>query len=133
MLGMYCQFRRDQHEIVHPSGLERWLKQEVPEDVKNTIFIYRHRESENFVIAEWVGSGIFREVLCIGRSLGNFNRKQAQQLIRMYRQSIHGGEMAKVLRQQERNRISAEQDRNDEKKELMERRKSPRIMVGYGS
>jgi len=131
MLGMPCQFRPDQHEIIHPP-LEDFVMRAVSEQkLRDSLFIYRHRLWRTFVIALWVGPSEFVDVMNLGMSLGNFTRQRAKRLGQALNQSTSGKQFAKSLRQHQRDGLSQLQNESDEDADRFAYRNSTKESVSF--
>lgn len=84
MLGMVSLYLSEEHTIINGSGIPEWLEQLVKGDPrrKNRLFLLRYNKLGVFCICEWVGGGndTFVDVMNLGKSLGNFRKKEAQEL-----------------------------------------------------
>jgi hypothetical protein len=83
MLGMVSNYTPDEHTIIE-GELSLWLKRLIENDPvrKHKLFVVRYNKIGTFVIAEWLGrpKDVFVDVLNMGKSLANFNRKKADEL-----------------------------------------------------
>lgn len=132
MFGAAQQFRSQIQTVVHPE-LEGWILRAASEPtVRGSLFIYRHHGSGNFVIALW-SDGCkqrFVDLITLGPA-PVFTHEQAGRFRQMINQPTCGRELAKMLRQSERNRIT---DLEQETAETQERRNeilNPKISVGW--
>ena len=86
MLGMVSLYLSKEHTIIDGSGIPEWLKQLVEGNPrrKGCLFLLRYNKLGVFCICEWIGGGkdTFVDVLNLGKSLGNFGKKEAQELRR---------------------------------------------------
>lgn len=86
ILGLVSVYTSDEHTIIKRGELSEWLKRLVEGDPrrKDCLFLLRYNELEVFCICEWVGGGndTFVDVMNLGKSLGNFGRKDANDLRR---------------------------------------------------
>lgn len=103
MLGMVSNYNPDEHTIIEGGGIALWLKQLVEGDPqrKGRLFLVRYNKLEVFVIAEWLGlpRDVFVDVMNLGKSLGNFGQKEAQELRRRLFAPVTAEETARMIRQ----------------------------------
>ncbi len=85
MLGLVSCYNPDEHTIIR-GEMSEWLERLVEGNSRREgcLFLLRYNRLEVFCICEWVGGGrdTFVDVLNLGKSLGNFDQKQAQELRR---------------------------------------------------
>lgn len=83
MLGLVSNYNVTDHTVIG-GELSRWIGQLTNGDPqrKNKLFLVRYNQLGVFVIAEWLGKpkDVFVDVLNLGKSLGNFGYKAAQEL-----------------------------------------------------
>jgi hypothetical protein len=83
MLGLLSCYNSEEHTIVR-GELSEWLERLVKGDPRRggCLFLLRYNELGVFCICEWIGGGrdTFVDVLNLGKSLGNFDNKQAWEL-----------------------------------------------------
>jgi len=100
MLGMVSCYNSDEHTIIR-GELSEWLERLVEGDPRREgcLFLLRYNKLEVFCICEWVGGGndTFVDVLNLGKSLGNFDQKQAQELRRRLFASDTAEETSKAI------------------------------------
>lgn len=86
MLGLVSLYNSDEHTVISGSGIPEWLERLVEGSPKRRgcLFLLRYNKLGVFCICEWVGGGrdTFVDVLNLGKSLGNFGHKEAQELRR---------------------------------------------------
>lgn len=86
MLGMVSLYTSAEYTIIKGSGIPEWLKRLVEGDPqrKGCLFLLRYNKLGVFCICEWIGGGndTFVDILNLGKSLGNFGKKEAQELRR---------------------------------------------------
>lgn len=85
MLGMISVYSPEEHTIID-GEIGRWVSRLVegyPQRQGN-LFVLRYNKLGVYCICEWVGGGndTFVDVLNLGKSLGNFGQKEAQELKR---------------------------------------------------
>jgi hypothetical protein len=133
MVGLAVQYDVLQHRIVDADLID-WLKRQVVSDerLRGNLFLYRHLQTGNFIVAVWVNHkyGAFREIMNLGLQK-KFPRWRAGELVKMLQCPLSGKELVRGLRQEERNRISAEQEKNDEKRERIRRARSSKMSVSF--
>lgn len=85
MLGLVSNYNSAEHRIIG-GDLSRWVDGLIEGDPrrKGRLFVVRYNKLGVFVIAEWLGKpkDVFVDVLNLGKSLANFDRKGAQELRR---------------------------------------------------
>ena len=85
MLGLLSCYNSEEHTILG-GELSEWLKRLVEGDPKRKgcLFVVHYNKLEVYCICEWVGGGndTFVDVLNLGKSLGDFGQKEAQELRR---------------------------------------------------
>ena len=85
MLGLLSCYNPDEHTIIR-GEMSEWLKrlvEGIPQR-KGCLFLIRYNKLGVYCICEWIGGGhdTFVDVLNLGKSLGNFGQKEAQELKR---------------------------------------------------
>lgn len=100
MLGLVSVYNTDEHTIVR-GGISEWLNrlvEGIPQR-EGCLFLLHYNKLEVFCICEWVGGGhdTFVDVLNLGKSLGNFDQKQAQDLRRRLFASVTAEETSKAI------------------------------------
>lgn len=84
MLGLVSNYTSAEHTVIEGSGIPEFLIRLVEDDPqrKGRLFLVRYHKLEVFVIAEWLGRpyDVFVDVMNLGKSLGNFGQKEAQEL-----------------------------------------------------
>ena len=115
MLGQVCEYRRDQHRVIQPRLLN-WIKRQVPRgNLRDSLFIYRHLEHNTFVVASWSRRNRdFQDIINIGLSLDNFTEQVAEQFRVRVRDTFTRHELIRILKQEERNKLTNMQEENDE-------------------
>ena len=80
MLGMVSLYTSTEHTIIEGSGIPEFLARLVVD----RLFLLRYNKLGVFCICEWTDNhkDTFTDVLNLGKSLGNFGRKAAQELRR---------------------------------------------------
>lgn len=83
MLGLVSDYSSDEHAIIG-GELSIWLKKLMEGDParKDRLFLLRYIKLEVFCICEWLGKpkDVFVDVMNLGKSLGNFDMKKANEL-----------------------------------------------------
>lgn len=86
MLGLVSCYTSTEHTIIKGSGLPEYLISLVKDDPrrKDCLFLLRYNELGVFCICEWTDThkDTFVDVMNLGKSPRNFNRKDAQELRR---------------------------------------------------
>ena len=113
-----CFYDEKQHEIFN-SEVARWARRNAPAGWKDRLFTYHHQITENFVVAVWAKEpyGIISDIINLGKSMGNFNKPRANELMRRMWKPNDPVEMAQQINQQARNFDSRQQDKQGEKAE----------------
>lgn len=132
MFGAAQPFRPQVQTVVHPE-LEGFIRRATSgPTVRGRLFIYKHYSTGNFVIALWSDNCKQRFVDLI--NLGPapvFTHEQASRFRQMINQPTCGRELAKMLRQSERNRITELEQEADETKERRNEMFNPKVSVGW--
>jgi hypothetical protein len=85
MLGLVSNYNSDEHTIIG-GEIGRWVSELIKGDPrrKGKLFVVRYNKLGVFCICEWLAGpkDIFVDVMNLGESLGNFDRKQARELHR---------------------------------------------------
>ena len=101
MLGLVSCYNQDEHTIIQTGELPGWLTRLVKGDPQREgcLFLLRYNKLEVFCICEWVGGGndTFVDVINLGKSLGNFGRKEANDLRRRLFAPITAEETSKAI------------------------------------
>ncbi len=115
MLGQLCRYRKDQHRVIQPRML-KWIKRQVPRgSLRDSLFLYRHLQHGTFVVASWSQIGrTFQDIINLGPSLDNFTHGVAEQFRIRVRDTFTRQELAKFLKQHNRDELTSLQDENDE-------------------
>ena len=83
MLGLVSNYNREKHTIIE-GELSRWLNRLVEGDPQREgrLCVIRYNKLGVLVIAEWLGrpKDVFVDVMNLGKSLGEFDYKKAQEL-----------------------------------------------------
>ena len=119
-----CVYDEKQHEVLS-SEVARWSSRNAPADWKDRLFTYRHSITENFVVAVWADKpfGIFTDVLNLGKSLSNFNRETADELLRRMWQPLSPSTISQQINRTQSDFHSKQVEKNNEMKELINRRR----------
>ena len=83
MLGLVSCYNSDEHTIIR-GELSEWLNRlvkDIPQR-EGCLFLLRYNKLGVYCVCEWIGRGrdTFVDVKNLGKSLGNFGRKEAQDL-----------------------------------------------------
>ena len=83
MLGVVSLYDQEEHTIIR-GGISEWLERlvEGSPQRKGRLFLLRYNKLAVYCICEWSGNykDTFTDVMNLGKSLGNFDQKQAQEL-----------------------------------------------------
>lgn len=125
MLGMVSLYLSEEHTIINGSGIPEWLKQLVEGDPRreDCLFLLRYNKLGVFCICEWVGGGrdTFVDVLNLGKSLGNFGKKEARELRRRLFAPVTAEETSKAMVKNDSDFYHNLQDEDSEETERQER------------
>ena len=125
MLGMVSLYLSEEHTIINGSGIPEWLKQLVEGNPrrKGCLFLLRYNKLGVFCICEWIGGGkdTFVDVLNLGKSLGNFRKKEAQELRRRLFAPVTVEESAREIIRNDSDFYHNLQDEDSEETERRER------------
>jgi hypothetical protein len=125
MLGTVSLYNSDEHTIVAGSGLSEWLNRLVEGDPKRRgcLFLLRYNKLGVFCICEWVGGGndTYVDVLNLGKSLGNFGHKEAQELRRRLFAPLTPEETCREITRNDSDFYHGLQDEDAEETERQER------------
>lgn len=125
MLGMVSLYLSEEHTIIDGSGIPEWLKQLVKGNPQREgcLFLVRYNKLEVFCICEWIGGGndTFVDVMNLGKSLGNFDRKQSQELRRRLFAPLTAEDTSKALIRTDSDFYHNLQDEDAEETERNER------------
>ena len=128
MLGLVSVFTSAEHTIIR-GELSKWLDRLVEGDSqrKGCLFLLRYNKLEVYCICEWTGKykDTFVDVLNLGKSLGNFGQKEAQELKRRLFNPVTAEESAREI---VRNDSDFYHNLQDEDMEETERRE--RVAIG---
>lgn len=101
MLGMISLYTSDEHTIIQGSGIPEWLDRLVEGILqrKGCLFLIRYNKLEVFCVCEWTDNhkDTFVDIMNLGKSLGNFGHKQAQELRRRLFNPISAEETSKEI------------------------------------
>ena len=88
------RFNPHKHHIVN-LPLSHWLKREFP---THDLFIYRHEQTKNFIIAEWIhqDSGVCIEHICMSEP-NSFDTTLADNLRRFLRKPISNKDLSRDI------------------------------------
>ena len=124
MLGLVSNYNTDEHTIIG-GELSDWLKRLMADDPqrRGRLFLVRYNKLGVFVIAEWLGKpkDVFVDVYNIGKSLGNFRRKAAQELRKRLFAPLTAEETCKSIVQTDSDYHHGLQDEDAEETERQER------------
>ena len=125
MLGMISLYLPEKHTIISGSGIPEWLSQLVEGDPKRRgcLFLLRYNELGVFCICEWVGGGkdTFVDVMNLGKSLGNFGKKEARELRRRLFAPVTAEDTSKAIIGADSDYYHNLQDEDSEETERQER------------
>lgn len=128
MLGLINLYNFQEHTIIG-GELSLWLKrliENIP-NRKNRLFLVRYNALGIFVIAEWTDNlkDTFTDVLNLGKSLGNFGNKEAQELRRRLFAPVTAEETSRAI-------IAGDSDfyHNLHDEDLEETERQERVAIG---
>ena len=124
MLGLVSLYSTDEHTIVR-GELSKWLERLVEGDPQRTgrLFLLRYDKLEVYCICEWTDNhkDTFTDVLNLGKSLGDFGQKQAQELRRRLFNPVTAEESAREIIRNDSDFYHNLQDEDMEETERQER------------
>ena len=86
MLGLVSVYTSAEHTIINGSGIPEFLTRLIEGDPqrKGRLFLLRYNKLGVYCICEWTDGhkDTFVDILNLGKSLGNFRKKEAQKLRR---------------------------------------------------
>lgn len=120
LLGMPCLYDSKQHSILGGgSEILDWCRRQVPDDMKDKLFLYRHRRYGTFVVARWAAQPkwVFSDILNLGTSLSNFDREKAQEFMKRIYAPVTAKDIIKAAEQTERVQASLQEEMQMEEME----------------
>lgn len=124
MLGLVSCYNSDEHTIVR-GGISEWLDRLVEGDPrrKGRLFLVQYNKLEVFCICEWTDDNkdTFTDVLNLGKSLGDFDHKQACELRRRLFAFVTAEETSKAIIKNDSDFYHGLQDEDMEETERNER------------
>lgn len=124
MLGMISLYLSEEHTIIRGSGISEWLKRLVEGDPrrKGCLFLLRYNKLGVFCICEWTDNhkDTFTDAMNLGKSLGNFGRKEAQKLRRRLFVPVTAEETSRAIIGADSNYYHNLQDEDAEETERQE-------------
>jgi len=125
MLGMVSLYTSEEHTIIEGSGIPEWLERLVEGDPRQggRLFLLRYNKLGVFCICEWTGKhrDTFVDILNLGKSLGNFGRKEAWELHKRLFAPVTAEETSKAIIRNDSNFYHRLQDEDSEETERRER------------
>ena len=124
MLGMVSVYNPQEHTIVQGEiGLFCNRLIEYDPQRRGNLFVIRYNKLGVFCICEWIGGGrdTFADVLNLGKSLGNFGHRAAQELWRRLLAPVTAEESAREIIRNDSNFYHNLQDEDAEETERRER------------
>ncbi len=125
MLGLVSCYNPDEHTIIEGGALSEWLGRlvEGSPQREGRLFLLRYNALGVFVIAEWTDNhkDTFTDVLNLGKSLGNFDRKQAWELRRRLFAPVTAEETSQAIDRTDSDFYHGLQDEDLEETERQER------------
>ena len=124
MLGLVSCYTSDEHTIIH-GGISEWLDrlvEGVPQR-KGRLFLLLYNKLGVFCICEWTDNrkDTFTDVLNLGKSLGNFDQKQAHELRRRLFAPVTAEDTSKAIIGADSDFYHNLQDEDSEETERQER------------
>lgn len=130
MLGSSCRYDRAQHERID-TEIMRWVNRNLPPKIARSLFLYRHRQAETFVIAQWVDPCHFVDVINLDKSLSGFDRPTAHWLQHQFAKPLLRSDAVKLLRIAEQGRRRTSTDENRARSERMFHRPKASMVIGW--
>lgn len=129
MLGLLSVYNTTEHRIIRGSGIPEWLGrlvEGIPQR-EGCLFLLRYNKLEVFCVCEWVGGGhdTFVDVMNLGKSLGNFGKKEAHELRRRLFSPVTAEETSRAI-------TGADSDyyHNLQDEDMEETERNERVAVG---
>lgn len=124
MLGLVSLYNTEEHTIIR-GELSEWLERLVEGDPrrKGRLFLLHYDELEVFCICEWTDNhkDTFTDVLNLGKSLGDFGKKEAQELKRRLFNPVTAEESSREIIRNDSDYYHNLQDEDMEETERQER------------
>lgn len=125
MLGMISIYTSAEHTIIEGSGIPEFLIRLVEDDPRREgrLFLLHYNKLGVFCICEWTGNyrDTFTDVMNLGKSLGNFGHKKAQELRRRLFDPLTAEETCRATIQGDSDYHHQLQDEDAEETERQER------------
>jgi len=128
MLGLVSNYNSVEHTIIG-GEISEWINRLVEGDPqrKGRLFAVRYNELGVFVIAEWLGKpkDVFVDVMNLGKSLGNFGHKAAQELRKRLFDPLTAEETSRAI-------VGADSDyhHNLQDEDMEETERQERVAIG---
>ena len=121
MLGMVSNYNPNEHVILG-GELNRYV-QTINKESNKKLFVVRYLRFGTFVIAEWLAKprDVFIDVMNLGKSLGNFDRKKANEFRHRLFAPMTCRETSEGIAEEESRYLHERQDENAEELEIEER------------
>lgn len=124
MLGLVSVYTSAEHTIIR-GEMSEWLDRLVESNPRREgcLFLLRYNKLGVFCICEWVGGGrdTFVDVINLGKSLGNFEYKKAQELRRRLFAPVTAEETSREIIRNDSDFYHNLQDEDSEETERQER------------
>ena len=124
MLGLLSCYNSEEHTILG-GELSEWLERLVENDPrrKDCLFVARYNKLEVYCICEWTDDNkdTFTDVLNLGKSLGSFGQKEAQELRRRLFNPVTAEESSREIIRNDSDFYHNLQDEDSEETERQER------------
>ena len=125
MLGLVSVYTSAEHTIINGSGIPEFLTRLIEGDPqrKGRLFLLRYNKLGVYCICEWTDGhkDTFVDVLNLGKSLGNFEKKEAQELRRRLFAPVSAEESAREIIRNDSDFYHNLQDEDSEETERQER------------
>uniref|UniRef100_A0A6M3JAB9 Uncharacterized protein n=1 Tax=viral metagenome TaxID=1070528 RepID=A0A6M3JAB9_9ZZZZ len=125
MLGLVSLYDSEEHTLINGSGLPEWLNRIVEGDPKRRghLFLLRYNKLGVFCVCEWTDDyqDTFVDVMNLGKSLGNFTHKKAQELRKLLFAPLTAEETSKAIIRGDSDYYHRLQDEDAEETERQER------------
>lgn len=125
MLGLVSVYTSAEHTIINGSGIPEFLTRLIEGDPqrKGRLFLLRYNKLGVYCICEWTDGhkDTFVDVLNLGKSLGNFEKKEAQELRRRLFAPVTVEESAREIIRNDSDFYHNLQDEDSEETERRER------------
>lgn len=121
MLGTVSNYCSEKHCLI--GGEIGCFIAKLAKESKRDLFVVKYIKPQTFVICEWLSPNrdIFIDIMNLGKSLANFDRKKAVELRHRLFAPITCNETSRGIAEEESNYYHGRQDENAEEQERLEK------------